>query len=140
MENTWDKNQLISLKDILQIAQNKYGENNVLKTVDEQNDTTKHYKINGFKGEFGVISTVTKPFCDSCNRLRLTANGQLKNCLFSEEENDLLTQYRLGKDITKVISTAVKLKAKIRGGMDTHEKFENPDLNQKNRTMIQIGG
>lgn len=138
--NTWDKNQLISLKDILQIAQNKYGEDNVLKSVDEQNDTTKHYKINGFKGEFGVISTVTKPFCDSCNRLRLTANGKLKNCLFSEEENDLLTQYRLGKDITKVISTAVKLKAKIRGGMDTLEKFENPDLNQKNRTMIQIGG
>ncbi len=138
--NTWDKKQLISLKDILQIAAEKYGETAVVKSQDEKNDTTKHYKINGFKGVFGVISTVTKPFCDSCNRLRLTANGQLKNCLFSEQENDLLTQFRAGKDISPIISTAVKLKAKIRGGMDSDEKFENPDLNQKNRTMIQIGG
>lgn len=138
--NTWDKNQLISLNDVLQLAKETYGEKHILKTVDEKNDTTKHYKVEGFKGVFGVISTVTKPFCDSCNRLRLTANGQLKNCLFSEEENDLLTQYRAGKDIAPVISTAVKLKAKIRGGMDSQDKFENPDLNQKNRTMIQIGG
>lgn len=138
--NTWDKKQLISLQDIIEIAQNQYGKDFVLKTIDENNDTTKHYKIKGFKGEFGVISTVTKPFCDSCNRLRLTANGQLKNCLFSEEENDLLSQYRAGKDIKPIISTAVKLKAKIRGGMDSNAKFENPDLNQKNRTMIQIGG
>lgn len=138
--NTWDKNQLISLQDILKIAHVKYGEESVVKTIDAKNDTTKHFKIKGFKGEFGVISTVTKPFCDSCNRLRLTANGQLKNCLFSEQENDLLTQFRAGKDITSIISTAVKLKAKIRGGMDSQEKFENPDLNQNNRTMIQIGG
>jgi len=138
--NTWDKNQLISLRDILNIAEGEYGKENLEKTVDEKNDTTKHYRIKDFKGEFGVISTVTKPFCDSCNRLRLTANGQLKNCLFSEQENDLLTQFRAGKDITSVISTAVKLKAKIRGGMDSQEKFENPDLNQNNRTMIQIGG
>ena len=138
--NTWDKKQLISLDDILSIAQDKYGKEAIQKTNDDLNDTTKHYKIEGFKGEFGVISTVTKPFCDSCNRLRLTANGRLKNCLFSEEENDLLTQFRAGKDITPVISTAVKLKAEMRGGMDTNEKFENPEFNQKNRTMIQIGG
>ncbi|MEH6536155.1 MAG: hypothetical protein V7719_07175 [Psychroserpens sp.] len=44
-------------------------------------------------------SSVTNPFCDSCNRLRLTANEQLKNCLFSSTKSDLLTTLRSGKPI-----------------------------------------
>lgn len=138
--NAWDKDQLISLEDILNQVKLNFGKSKVIKDKDSSHDTTKHFRIEGFKGRFGVISTVTKPFCDSCNRLRLTANGKLKNCLFSDTENDLLTQHRLGKDISSIVQTTVKMKAKIRGGMDTNAKFENPELNQKNRTMIQIGG
>jgi len=138
--NAWNKDQIISLDQILEKAELHYGKDDVEKHQDTKHDTTKHYKIKDYKGRFGIISTVTKPFCDTCNRLRLTANGKLKNCLFSEKENDLLTQLREGKDISKIIETTVKLKARVRGGMDTQEKFENPELNQKNRTMIQIGG
>ena len=91
-------------------------------------------------GSFAVISSITSPFCDSCNRIRLTANGHLKNCLFSSTESDLLTPLRAGKDITEIIAKTVKSKLKIRGGMDTLEKLESPDLHGKNRSMIAIGG
>ena len=103
-------------------------------------DTSKNYKVSHYKGSFAVISTVTNPFCDSCNRLRLTANGQLKNCLFSSEENDLLTQLREGKSIEGVIQKSVLMKKKIRNGLTTNESFSNKKKHSENRSMIAIGG
>jgi cyclic pyranopterin phosphate synthase len=91
-------------------------------------------------GSFAIISSVTNPFCDSCNRIRLTANGRLKNCLFSSSESDLLTPLRDGKSIEPMIQKAIQAKFKIRGGMDTMEKLEQPDLHSNNRSMIAIGG
>jgi molybdenum cofactor biosynthesis enzyme MoaA len=107
---------------------------------DAPNDTAKNYKIKGFKGSFAIISSVTNPFCDSCNRLRLTANGQLKNCLFSSTESDLLTTLREGKPIEPIIQKAVQSKLKVRGGMDTLKKLQNPKMHNQNRSMITIGG
>ena len=89
--------------------------------------------------EFFRYISVSNPFCDSCNRVRLTANGQLKNCLFSTTESDLLTPLREGKSITTVIGKAVQAKHKIRSGMDTLEKFKDPN-SHNNRSMIAIGG
>ena len=107
---------------------------------DAPNDTSKNYRIKGYKGRFAIISSVTNPFCDSCNRLRLTANGQLKNCLFSTSESDLLTTLRNGKSIEPIIQKAVQSKFKVRGGMDTLEKFQEPKFHNQNRSMITIGG
>ena len=92
------------------------------------------------KGTFAIISSVTNPFCDSCNRLRLTANGQLKNCLFSSGESDILTTLRAGKSIEPIIRKAVQAKFKVRGGMDTLKKLKEPKLHNNNRSMITIGG
>jgi cyclic pyranopterin phosphate synthase len=72
--------------------------------------------------------------------LRLTANGHIKNCLFSASESDLLTTLRSGKPIAPIIQKAVQAKFKMRGGMDTLEKLKKPDLHTKNRSMITIGG
>ena len=87
-----------------------------------------------------IISSVTNPFCDSCNRLRLTADGKLKNCLFSATESDLLTTLRKGKSIEPIIKKAVQAKLKVRGGMDTLKKLQEPKLHTQNRSMITIGG
>ena len=97
-------------------------------------------EIKGYKGSFAIISSVTNPFCDSCNRLRLTANGQLKNCLFSSTESDLLTTLRAGQSIEPIIKKAVQAKLKVRGGMDTLKKLQEPKLHNNNRSMITIGG
>ena len=87
-----------------------------------------------------MISSVTNPFCDTCNRIRLTANGQIKNCLFSNTESDLLTPLREGKPIEPIIAKALQSKFKMRGGRDTDEKLQSPDIHGQNRSMITIGG
>ena len=138
--NKWDKNKMVSYKEIMDYVHDAFSNNEIIRLTDAKNDTTKNYKIEGYQGSFGIISSVTNPFCDSCNRLRLTANGKIKNCLFSPTESDLLTTLREGNSIEPVIEKAVKAKFKIRGGMDTLEKLQEPKLHNKNRSMITIGG
>ena len=138
--NQWNIEKMVSLKTILETASDYFSKDNLIRLEDAKNDTSKNYKIKNYKGTFAIISSVTNPFCDSCNRLRLTANGQLKNCLFSAEESDLLTALRAGKSIVPIIEKTMRLKAKMRGGMDTLEKLKITDLHSQNRSMITIGG
>lgn len=138
--NKWDISKMVSYAEIMTLVDTAFNKNEILRLKDAPNDTSKNYKIKGFKGSFAIISSVTNPFCDSCNRLRLTANGQLKNCLFSSTESDLLTTLRLGKPIEPIIKKAVMAKFKIRGGMDTLQKLQEPKLHTNNRSMITIGG
>jgi molybdenum cofactor biosynthesis protein A len=138
--NQWDKAKMVSYAQVMEYVNSNYDVDKVIRMQDAPNDTSKNYKIEGYKGSFAIISSVTNPFCDSCNRIRLTANGRLKNCLFSSSESDLLTPLREGKSIETIIEKAVQAKLKVRGGMDTMEKLEQPDLHGKNRSMIAIGG
>lgn len=138
--NKWDMAKMLSYKEIMQRVYETFSEDQIIRMNDAPNDTSKNYKIKGYAGSFAIISSVTNPFCDSCNRLRLTANGRLKNCLFSASESDLLTSLRAGKSIEPIIQKAVAAKLKIRGGMDTLEKLQEPKLHSQNRSMITIGG
>lgn len=138
--NQWDRSKTISLEDIKKSILEAYKPDDIVRLEDAPNDTAKNYKIKGYKGSYAIISTVTNPFCDSCNRIRLTANGRLKNCLFSEKERDLLTALRNKEDIRPLIEKEIKLKAAVRAGLDSPEKFDNPEHHQKNRSMIRIGG
>ncbi len=138
--NKWDMSKMVSYKEVMTYVNASFTEDQIERLQDAPNDTSKNYKINGYKGSFAIISSVTNPFCDSCNRLRLTANGQLKNCLFSATESDLLTTLRQGNSIEPIIQKAVQAKFKIRGGMDTLEKLQEPKLHNNNRSMITIGG
>ncbi|TWO32723.1 GTP 3',8-cyclase MoaA [Seonamhaeicola sediminis] len=138
--NKWDMSKMVSYAEVMKYVSEAFKEKDIIRLQDSPNDTSKNYKIKGYQGSFAIISSVTNPFCDSCNRLRLTANGQLKNCLFSATESDLLTSLRAGKPIESIIDKAVQAKFKVRGGMDTLKKLQKPDLHSKNRSMITIGG
>ena len=138
--NQWHREKTVSYNDILKHVNHHFEENTIVRLQDAPNDTTKNFKIDGYAGSFGIIGTVTNPFCDTCNRIRLTANGQLKNCLFSATESDLLTPFRAGKDIAPIIQKAVIGKFAMRGGLSTPEQFENPKEHTENRSMIRIGG
>ena len=138
--NRWDRSKAVGLDEIQQLVTDKFGAKELIALKNEANDTSKNFKIKGFMGNYGIISTVTNPFCDSCNRLRLTANGRLRNCLFSEKESDLLTAFRAGNPIDSIIEKAVQSKFAVRAGLDTPEKFEDPKQHSKNRSMITIGG
>lgn len=135
--NRWTSNQVMTQKDILNIIREKYDFNPLPVGF---HDTAKSYSINGHKGSFSIISTMSEPFCSGCNRIRLTADGKLKNCLFSKKETDLLTPLRNGEDILPIIESAIWSKAKTQGGQ-LNEQFEkiNTSIIQ-NRSMINIGG
>ncbi|MEP0266627.1 GTP 3',8-cyclase MoaA [Dokdonia sp.] len=138
--NEWNMEKLVSLEEILQEVYSHYDTNHFIRLHDLPNDTAKNYKIKEYQGSFAVISSVTNPFCDSCNRIRLTANGQLKNCLFSTSESDILTPLRNGEAIAPIIEKVLLSKKKVRNGMNTIEKFKNLKIHSKNRSMIAIGG
>ena len=76
--NKWDLNKMVSYAEIMQKVKSCFSEEKIVRLQDAENDTSKNYKIDGYAGSFAIISSVTNPFCDSCNRIRLTANGQLK--------------------------------------------------------------
>lgn len=136
--NNWNWEKKIAYKDILEKITSHFGLNSIEKIQDSPNDTTRNFKIKDAIGTFGIISSVTNPFCDTCNRIRLTADGKLKNCLFSQTETDLLTELRAGNEIESLILKNCWSKAKERGGYKSFENAEIPKFN--NRTMVAIGG
>ncbi len=138
--NRWDRSKLVTQAEIETRINGHYGMENSLSLTNEQNFTARNFKINSYQGTYGIISSVSNPFCDSCNRIRLTANGKLKNCLFSNGETDLLTRFRENLPIEPLIQQAVHKKKAVRAGMDTLEKLEDPALHGRNRSMITIGG
>lgn len=138
--NEWDKSKMVSQQEILDLVNTTFPRENLQKLQDDKNFTSRDYKIKDYSGSFGIISSITNPFCDGCNRIRLTANGKIKNCLFSNKETDLLTAYRAGEAIETVIATAIQNKMKVRAGMTTIEEINDPALHQDNRSMISIGG
>jgi molybdenum cofactor biosynthesis protein A len=138
--NQWDRSKMVSQNEILETVNQHFSEFKVQKLQDEKNFTAREFKIENFLGNFGIISSITNPFCDSCNRIRLTANGKIKNCLFSNSETDLLTPFRNGENLENLIGSAIQNKKKVRAGMTTIEDMDNPSLHQDNRSMIAIGG
>lgn len=96
---------------------------------------TRYRYLDG-RGSFGVISSITEPFCSGCDRIRLTAEGQLRNCLFATTETDLRTPIRSGAtddELAELIRGCVAAKAEAHGiGTVT---FIRPA-----RSMSQIGG
>ena len=138
--NEWDRSKMVSQNEILSQVSTAFSSEEIQKLEDEKNFTSRNYKIKDFQGDFGIISSITNPFCDSCNRIRLTANGKIKNCLFSNSETDLLTAFRNGESIEELISRSIKNKKKVRAGMVSVSEMDDPAKHFDNRSMIAIGG
>ncbi|MCK9402800.1 MAG: GTP 3',8-cyclase MoaA [Chitinophagaceae bacterium] len=135
--NRWKSNKLVTWKEMLAIITSKYE---IEAQENLPNDTSKNYRIKNHLGSFAVISTMSAPFCAGCNRIRLTADGKIKNCLFSQEETDLLSALRSGNDVLGLIEQSILAKQKELGGQFSKdfELINTDDLH--NRSMIAIGG
>ncbi len=138
--NQWDKSKLVSYAEIMETVQAEYNFSEIERLQDSPNDTAKNFKIKSYQGSFAIISSVTNPFCSTCNRIRLTADGKLKNCLFSNSETSLLNVLRSGESIIPLIEQNLNSKKAVRSGLDDDLKFQNPELFSQNRSMITIGG
>ena len=133
--NHWDWDKGVSKETILETVGPEFGE--PVKLDDGKHSTSANYKIDGFRGSFGIVSTITAPFCEGCNRIRLTADGKMKNCLFATSETDLLTPFRNGESIENLILSSIKEKKFSRDGMNVEMEKEHYE---QNRSMISIGG
>ena len=135
--NKWTSNKMFSYQEILDEIGKDFS---VLPVKGAPHDTAKGFMVPGHEGSFAIISTMTAPFCSTCNRMRLTADGKLKNCLFSDGETDLLTALRNKEDVLPLIQASIWSKKKELGGQMV-PNFEELDANAiNNRSMITIGG
>ena len=133
--NQWDWSKGVSKETIEQTVRSKFGE--IERLQDPKHSTSANYRVKGHAGSFGIVSTITNPFCADCNRIRLTADGKMKNCLFATSETDLLNPFRKGEDIKGLILESIKTKKFSRDGMDLKMEAKHYE---KNRSMISIGG
>jgi cyclic pyranopterin phosphate synthase len=99
-------------------------------------ETAKRWRIRGTDSELGIIAPVTEPFCGHCNRLRLTADGKIRTCLFSVTEHDLRGLLRAGADDAAI---ARRLREIVGLKEDRHHIGEE-GFRQPERSMSCIGG
>jgi len=103
----------------------------------ERSETARKYRFaDGAPGEIGLIAPVTQPFCGHCSRIRLTADGKLRTCLFSKDDHDLRQLLREGssdQDLATYISSVVNDK-------EEGHRINEPDFVPPSRTMVFIGG
>jgi len=103
----------------------------------EASETARKYRFaDGAPGEIGLIAPVTQPFCGHCSRIRLTADGKLRTCLFSKEDHDLrglLRENASDEDLGIYIRSVVSEK-------EEGHRINQPDFRPPSRTMVFIGG
>lgn len=135
--NRWSSSKFLSYAAMLQTVAKHFGRlENVLT---HRGDTTKYYRVPGYAGRIGFITSMTDNFCSGCNRLRITADGNLKVCLFGKEEfslRDLLRSGASDEDLDTAIRQALGLKHfSLGGNKDMYAISES-----ENRSMVRIGG
>ncbi len=134
-EGNWDQSQVLSgqmIRDLIEQSVGKLVE-------DERPDPSQpavDFRFADGSGRIGFINPVSQPFCESCNRLRITAEGQVRNCLFSHEEWDarqLLRNHATDEEIVALVKACVWAKKPGHG-------IDRDDFVQPVRAMYQIGG
>ena len=134
---TWNRDRVVSgeeirrrIHDVWPLEREPSG---------ERRAPARRYRFRDSKGSVGFINSVSEPFCSSCSRLRITADGRLRVCLYDSDEIDLRTALRSGAtdgELESAIRTA--LDAKDRGG--ALKILERQEALPLSRTMHQIGG
>jgi GTP 3',8-cyclase len=132
---SWQKELVVPGREILERLRQSFA----LSPVDaaaNPSETARRWTIDGGPGEIGIIAPVSEPFCGHCNRLRITADGKLRTCLFSLEEHDLRPLLRGGgtdDDIARLLIEKV-------AGKEAGHRIGQADFQQPARTMSCIGG
>lgn len=135
--HTWDRSTMLTRDEILETLSTRWS----LTEVDGRGDSpAERFFLDGGPHTVGVIAAVTAPFCGACNRLRLTADGQLRNCLFARDELDLRRVLRSelrGTDQVAALDSV--LRASVLGKQAGHG-INDPAFLQPGRGMNAIGG
>lgn len=134
-DGNWDNEQVLAGETILKILADEIGPLEPLTGGDPSQPAVDYRFVDG-GGVIGLINPVTQPFCSDCNRLRLTAEGQIRNCLFSTVEWDARAVMRGGEDDAALARRLIDCVAAKKAGHGINSgEFVRPE-----RAMFQIGG
>ena len=133
-DKVWERDKVLFGHEIVDLIRQKYD----LVPIDNSLDIgpASEFEFADGKGKIGIITAVSNPFCDHCNRIRMTADGKLRTCLFSTHETNLKEMVRTGatdEEIMDVIRQAVMIK-------EPGHKINLDDFQRPQRAMHAIGG
>ena len=134
-EGNWQHSQVLSGEELRRLLEEGIAPLEPLPVADPSQPATDYRFADG-QGTIGFINPVTQPFCHNCNRLRLTAEGQIRNCLFSIEEWDARAVLRGGgsdNDLAALVRASIGAKKAGHG-------IDSPEFIRPARAMYQIGG
>ncbi|WP_345803423.1 GTP 3',8-cyclase MoaA [Microbacterium sp. AZCO] len=138
--HTWDRSRMVTREEILDELSTRW---HLTPVPGRGGAPAERWRLDGGPQTVGVIASVTAPFCGDCDRLRLTADGQLRNCLFSTTEYDLLPSLRQpeGSAGDAEIDAAIDgmLRSCVHGKLPGHA-INDPGFLQPARGMNAIGG
>jgi cyclic pyranopterin phosphate synthase len=132
-DHNWRRENVLSQAEIVKKARELGA---ISEMVEESPSPATKYVFDGGESEFGVIPSVSEPFCANCSRIRITADGKFRSCLFAIQETDLRTPLRAGatrEELAAIIRQAVYYKW-------AGHKINDPDFQQPERAMYAIGG
>lgn len=134
-DNDWNFGKAFSQNEILETLSTKLSFNPEERIPGQ---TSEYFRLPDAPGKIGIISTLSHPFCDSCNRIRIMADGRLKNCLFGKKEYDLITPFREGENLLDIVHESLAQKHALHGGNKPFCSHGSDYLD--NRNMYSIGG
>jgi len=134
-QHGWDREKMITADEILEKVSRAFDLTPEPSSIRGSAPAERWY-VNGGPATVGIIASVTRPFCGDCDRVRLTADGQVRNCLFAREESDLRAAMRAGASDAEI---AVRWQVAVRGKKAGHG-IDDPSFLQPDRPMSAIGG
>jgi cyclic pyranopterin phosphate synthase len=133
-QHAWDRDTMITAEEILASLRTRFELSE--DTVERGASPAETWLVDGGPARVGVIASVTRAFCGTCDRTRLTADGQIRNCLFARDESDLRTALRSGASDDEVADRwRLAMWSKLPG-----HGIDNPEFLQPARPMSSIGG
>ncbi|GAB7006026.1 GTP 3',8-cyclase MoaA [Nocardioides sp. AN3] len=133
-QHGWSRTQMVTADEIQRLLEKEF----VLEPAVEPRGSApaELFTVDGGPATVGIIASVSRPFCGDCDRVRLTADGQVRNCLFAREESDLRTAMRAGASDEELAGRWVTAMAGKRAG----HGIDDPTFLQPDRPMSSIGG
>jgi GTP 3',8-cyclase len=132
-DEAWRGDKVLSGEEIRAIVEERWP---LVEIPAKASSTARRFRFADGAGELGFVNPVSEPFCSSCDRIRLTADGQLRTCLFSRREWDLKTPMREGasdEELAALVRHAVAHK-------ELKHRITDPGFVRASRSMSQIGG
>ncbi|MGH9574067.1 MAG: GTP 3',8-cyclase MoaA [Candidatus Acidiferrales bacterium] len=131
--HTWTRDRVVTAAEIHERISARWP---LVPIERERSETAQRYRFADGRGEIGLVAPVTQPFCGHCSRIRLTADGKLRTCLFSKEDHDLKFLLHGGASDEEIAGEIGAIVAQKEKG----HRINEPDFVPPARSMVFIGG